>query len=222
LVNIACDRVAHQRGNHSPAAARRRTEVAEMSIRGSGEARASRADGRPRAPADSAAGLARGDGQRPAADGIGIVPGVELAELIGADHQVQRRAGEFGRQLAQRVDGVARALAPKLARVEHEAGLAGHEQTQHGLALRGAGMEAARLLPRLAGRQQVQLVQPQRIARDTGQRQVREVRRVEAAAIDADAARGRGVHQFSSAQSRGRRNSVYRRASGVPGSGCQS
>jgi hypothetical protein len=49
-----------------------------------------------------------------------------------------------------------------------------------------------------------------------------QVRRVETAAQKTNA-RGRGSAQVCGhAQSRGRRKSVYSRASGVPGSGCQS
>ena len=58
-----------------------------------------------------------------------------------------------------------------------------------------------------------------------GQRQVRVVDRVEAAAEEADASRAlRERHQSGAqfTQSRGRRKSLYRRASGVPGSGAQS
>ncbi|CFW05328.1 Uncharacterised protein [Bordetella pertussis] len=67
-------------------------------------------------------------------------------------------------------------------------------------------------LPGVGGRYQLYLVQPEELPGGVGQRDMRDVHRVEAAAEQADA-----CHTHS----RGRRNSA-RAASGVPACGCQS
>ena len=123
--------------------------------------------------------------------------------------------GPLGLQRSHGVDGVARAGAVELAAVEHEARLTTSRGLDHGGAMRAAG-ELARLLPRLSDGDPVQLVEAQMFERGARERDVRDMRRIEAAAEQADA-RGAAQHHCLT-----RKNSLYSRASGEPGSGCQS
>ncbi len=147
------------------------------------------------------------------------MPGRQALVLVFADQQEQRGAGPFGLQLVHRVERVARALALQFAAVEQEARLAGDRRLHHRRAVLGA-RELVAPLPGLAGRHPAQLVECQVRQRRAGELQVAGVRRVEAAPEQAQALHGRAAQ--GTAQSRGRRKSLYSRASGVPGSGCQS
>jgi len=87
---------------------------------------------------------------------------------------------------------------------------------QHRDAIGAGCRQAVALVRRLPRRQPHQLVERELAERAARQRQVREVRRIEAAAEEARLA-GDGVQD--AIQSRGRRKSAYSAASGVPSAG---
>jgi hypothetical protein len=120
-----------------------------------------------------------------------VFPGVKGGGLVGADLQIERRVRVFGLQRDQRVDGVAGAVAARLASVHHAARLMGESQAAHGQPLRGGGERAA-FVPGLAGGGDVQAAQAQLAHGGARQGHVGVVRRIERAAEQADAWRAGG------------------------------
>ena len=145
----------------------------------------------------------RQSGQRE--DPAPVVPGVEAGVLILADDQPPARAGLLGVQLAQGLDRVAGAGAVELAGVDGESRLALGDASQHRDAIRAGRGRPIALVRRPARRQPDEFVQRHLRERGLGERAVREMRWVEAAAEESGTALGirQGV-----IQSRGRRKSV--------------
>ncbi len=167
------------------------------------------------------AACSRPAGRRGAAPARGAMTSVTSATSSRQSRQVCRPAywswpriryhstsGSAARSSRTRVEREAVAAPAQLAAFEHEARFAGDREPDHRLAVGGRG-EAARLLPRLPDRHPADLVELELLERDLRERDVRVVHRVEAAAEDADPPHAPG----SVAQSRGRRKSLYRRAS---------
>src|SRR5690606_24622279 len=109
------------------------------------------------------------------------------------------------------IDGVGGAVPFQLDWIHGKPGIAGDGKFDHAPSM-GARRTQWRTLPGIAGRDELDLVQLKLAQCRAGQRQVRLVHRVEAAAEQADA-----LHT----QSRGWRKSANA-ASGVPDSGFQS
>lgn len=178
--------------------------------------------------------VAPGHGQGHARQDLAPVPpGVEARVLILTDDEEAFGLRMLGGEFAHRVDGVGDAPPTQLSLVDHEARLPGGDQPHHLETVPRIGQASPGLLPGLASGHPQQHVERQHLQRQVGQRAVRPVWRVKAATQQADAAPVRRRRQrlpevagldarAAQAQSRGRRKSLYRRASGVPGSGFQA
>lgn len=132
---------------------------------------------------------ARDDGQAGGGeDALGLVPGGQAGELVGAEDEPDVRVGVGGGEGLQRVGGVAGPGAVELQARDGEAGAALDGPLEPGQPPLGGAVGALGLVGRKARRDEEQAVEaqlPQRLARED---QVAEVRRVEGAAEDSEAA----------------------------------
>ena len=143
------------------------------------------------------------------------MPGVEVAELVAAQHQDQRVVGAVVLpQGFQRVDRVAGTVAVHFLLVDlpvaglGAGGQGGDGQAQHGQPVPSVGLVAA-FLPGMAGRDQHQLVQLQGGDGRLAEGQVRHVDGIEAAAQKPDATTPAETHADATpSQSRAGRKSV--------------
>ena len=165
----------------SPARARRRISVAEMSTAGTFTEPAIRGE-------DGIGRTGAGEHDDPGQPRqlVRAVPGIELGGRVGTEQQREGRLGLASAKGLQGVHRVRGTLTLELRALDREAGAPRDGQLEHDGAMRG-GRGVAPLLERLLpGREEAQLVQAERLRRDAGDDQVAVVNGIERAAEEAD------------------------------------
>ena len=130
---------------------------------------------------------------------------MKLSVLVLTEDQEPLGARALGLQLSHGIDGEGRACTLEFASVDHAAGFACQQRRQHRRAVVGVCHHPTGFLPRCTGRQPAQFVERELLRSSSTQREVRQVRRIEASTQQADA---RGCAQASPAQSRAGKKSL--------------